>query len=137
MSDRKKTESVLVLLVHDGDDHLVIVRDLKSNQPYRWEFPGGRMLEGESNADAAVRIMQNELNVSIETQAVGRPVAEVPRGGRMVTSVRVNLPEGPAGNIRQFSTDGRHEMKLIDKREVSRFMPRKCDLDLMQIGFRG
>jgi ADP-ribose pyrophosphatase YjhB (NUDIX family) len=137
VSNRTKTEDVVVLLVHDGDDHVVIVRDLQSQQPHKWEFPGGRLFEGESHKDAAVRIMQRELNVYISHDAVGRPVAEVPRGGRMVTSLRVNLPDGPAGNLCRFTADKRHEVMLIEKRELSGYMPRKSDRDLMQIGYRG
>jgi hypothetical protein len=131
-----KTDNVVVVIVHDGDDHLIVVRDLTSRFPTKWEFPGGRILEGETREQAAVRIVKKELGVLVAASAVGQPIARIKRGGRPVTSVRVNLPEGPRGNIPVCNEDRSHEIIIISKRDLVDYMPRKSDRVLLVNGYK-
>ncbi len=136
--EEEKTDEVLVLLVHDGDDHLVLVRDTQSRFPGKWEFPGGRIRLGEDYCAAAIRIARKELGIRIEPGQIGRKfVAEVSRGGRTVRSVRINLPAGPEGDIPVPVPGARHVCSIVPKADIRTYMPRRSDRKLMTNGHRG
>jgi 8-oxo-dGTP diphosphatase len=53
------------LLVREGQV-LVCQRNAAAAFPLRWEFPGGKVEDGESDADALQRELREELSVEIE-----------------------------------------------------------------------
>ena len=53
--EEEKTDEVLVLLVHDGDDHLVLVRDTQSR------FPGNACSSDSATEDDEVKITLRRL----------------------------------------------------------------------------
>jgi 8-oxo-dGTP diphosphatase len=45
---------------------LVVQRSKKMNLPLKWEFPGGKIEEGELEEECIVREIKEELNLDIE-----------------------------------------------------------------------
>jgi 8-oxo-dGTP diphosphatase len=76
-------EVVVGALVRDGRVLLAHRRPDKAAYPDTWDLPGGVMEEGESELDALVRELREELGVEIDVDAVthlcsveARPVRE-------------------------------------------------------------
>ena len=44
---------------------LILQRGEKSEYPFKWEFPGGKLLENEKFDEALIREMKEELNIDI------------------------------------------------------------------------
>ncbi len=45
---------------------LAVQRSAQMDNPLCWEFPGGKLEEGESAADCIIREIKEELNIAIE-----------------------------------------------------------------------
>lgn len=48
------------------DETLVVQRNEDMNLPLKWEFPGGKIEQGESEEECIKREIQEELNIEIE-----------------------------------------------------------------------
>jgi len=77
-------EAVVGILVHEGRI-FVQKRPEGGLMPGLWEFPGGKLREGEAPVEGLEREMREELNIDIR---LGQPLAEVRHG---YTSFRVLL----------------------------------------------
>lgn len=64
-----KTVIVSAALLMEGDKILVTQRKKESSHGLLWEFPGGKVKEGEEPREALRRELKEELNVDVE---VGR-----------------------------------------------------------------
>ncbi|MGH3520440.1 MAG: NUDIX hydrolase [Haloechinothrix sp.] len=64
-------------IVHDGDGRLLLIR--RANEPSRgkWSIPGGRVEQGESDADAVRRELSEETGLEVEPGAL---IGTVTRG---------------------------------------------------------
>jgi 8-oxo-dGTP diphosphatase len=72
---------VAALIVKDGKV-LVCQRTRHQTMPLKWEFPGGKIEEGEQPRDALRRELDEELGIDAEIgQEVSRIVHEYPGGG--------------------------------------------------------
>jgi mutator protein MutT len=68
-SQTSRSEIVVVAALVERDDHFLVTR----RQPGvhlegMWEFPGGKLHDGESHADALRREMLEELDTDVEVQ---------------------------------------------------------------------
>ena len=63
-----------VALVHDAGRILVAQRRPDDTFPGRWEFPGGKLRDGESAEDATVRECREELGCAVRVLAPARVV---------------------------------------------------------------
>jgi 8-oxo-dGTP diphosphatase len=81
--DRSNTERQIVVgvaLVADGR----VLAALRAGTPGGWEFPGGKVEPGETDRQAAVRELREELGVEAE---IGTPLGQQPMGERYLLRV--------------------------------------------------
>lgn len=57
---------VTCAIIFFGDTILVVQRSERMNLPLKWEFPGGKIEEGETEEDCILREIREELNIEIE-----------------------------------------------------------------------
>lgn len=76
-----KTIEVVAAMIQVEDTILVVQRkkDEKAYKSLKWEFPGGKVEEGERPEDAVIREVKEELQLDINPVAsIGRVVYEYP-----------------------------------------------------------
>lgn len=57
---------VTCAIIEFVDKVLVVQRSKKMNLPLKWEFPGGKIEEGEREEECILREIKEELNLDIE-----------------------------------------------------------------------
>ncbi len=67
MADRPRTRVVSAEITKDGD-YLLTQRLPTAVLPLLWEFPGGRVRPGESDAEALVRCVRERVGVRVEVE---------------------------------------------------------------------
>src|SRR6266481_1213356 len=73
---------VVAALILKGDKILACQRTRHQVMPLKWEFPGGKIEEGEQPRDALRRELEEELGIeAVIGDEVARIVHEYPRGG--------------------------------------------------------
>jgi 8-oxo-dGTP diphosphatase len=53
------------IIRNDENEVLVVQRGKKSDHPFKWEFPGGKIMEGESEEECIIREIREELSMDI------------------------------------------------------------------------
>ena len=61
----KKTMWVACAIIEQDDKILAVQRSERMNLPLKWEFPGGKIKQGESPKQCVVREVSEELNLRI------------------------------------------------------------------------
>lgn len=59
---------VVAGIIYKGDKFLIAQRNLKKSQGGLWEFPGGKIEQGESREDALKREIREEFNAEIKVR---------------------------------------------------------------------
>lgn len=57
---------VICAIIEYTDGVLVVQRSSLMKQPLKWEFPGGKLENGESEKECIIREIKEELNIVIE-----------------------------------------------------------------------
>jgi 8-oxo-dGTP diphosphatase len=81
---------VVAALILDGEKLLVCQRTRHQTMPLKWEFPGGKIEEGEQPRDALRRELDEELGIQAEI-------------GDEVSRIRHEYPNGGAVELRFFT----------------------------------
>ena len=69
---------VVAAAIQDSDNRILVVqKGANSSYPFCWEFPGGKVRQGESDEEALIREIKEELNVDIEVMSLLRNVQGV------------------------------------------------------------
>src|SRR5262249_14701370 len=66
--ERRHIRVVGAMLTRGDGRYLITQRPPTSSLPLLWEFPGGRVEEGEGDADALARELREEMSVEIDVQ---------------------------------------------------------------------
>ena len=94
----KMTEVVAAVIVGEGDNegqYLISQRLKESKLGHCWEFPGGKIEPGETQAQCAVRECQEEIGVEIEVLELIRDIPfEYPFGKLMLHFWKCRLLSG-------------------------------------------
>lgn len=56
---------VTCAVIRDGEQYLICQRSEKMKSPLKWEFPGGKVEEGESLEECLLREIKEELDIKI------------------------------------------------------------------------
>lgn len=67
---RRRRLRVVAAVITRGEEILVSLRHPKRSRPSQWEFPGGKLEKGESERQALVREIREELGVRCEVRAL-------------------------------------------------------------------
>jgi 8-oxo-dGTP diphosphatase len=118
---------VAALIVQDGK-LLVCQRTRHQTMPLKWEFPGGKIEEGEQPRDALRRELEEELGI---TATIGDEVArfqhEYPNGGMVELRFYV---------VREFKGELENrifkEIRWAKPKELPRFDFLEADLTLVK-----
>lgn len=62
---RRQIRVVGAMLQNDEGRYLITQRPPKASLPLLWEFPGGRVEEGETDAQALIREIREEMGVEV------------------------------------------------------------------------
>ncbi|MEQ9321041.1 MAG: (deoxy)nucleoside triphosphate pyrophosphohydrolase [Polyangiaceae bacterium] len=94
--DERPTVRVVGAAIVDGPRVLVARRSPAMSSPNRWEFPGGKVEEGETHAEALRRELAEELGVEVVVgEHVGTGRARSAGGDVIVLDVyRATLKQG-------------------------------------------
>ncbi|ABG60339.1 (deoxy)nucleoside triphosphate pyrophosphohydrolase [Cytophaga hutchinsonii] len=60
------TIAVVCAVIKQQDSYFIAQRSAKMKMPLKWEFPGGKVEKGETNAQAIMREMKEEFDVNVE-----------------------------------------------------------------------
>lgn len=59
---------VTAAIIEDGGKILITQRKKGANEELKWEFPGGKLEEGESPEECLIREIKEELGIDIEVE---------------------------------------------------------------------
>jgi 8-oxo-dGTP diphosphatase len=80
---------VVAALIVEGEKLLVCQRTRHQTMPLKWEFPGGKIEEGEQPRDALRRELEEELGIQAEI-------------GDEISRIRHDYPNGGSVELRFF-----------------------------------
>lgn len=83
---------VVAALIVRGDQLLICQRTRHQPMPLKWEFPGGKIEEGEQPQEALRRELEEELGIDAEV-------------GKMVSQLRFHYKNGGAVDLQFFRVD--------------------------------
>ncbi len=63
---RRQIRVVGAMIEKEGGRYLITQRRPQASLPLLWEFPGGRVEEGESDAEALARELREEMEIEVE-----------------------------------------------------------------------
>ena len=110
---RKKATRVVGAIVKEGDKYLCMQR-ARSRYPYiseHWEFPGGKVEKGESDHEALVREIREEMDWDVFV-------------GPKIGTVRCDYPDFSVEITAYLCKGGDGEMKLLEHLD-SRWLTRE------------
>lgn len=62
----KKHIEVVAAVIKSGDTYFAAQRNNKGELALKWEFPGGKIEKGETNEEALIRELKEELEITVD-----------------------------------------------------------------------
>jgi len=59
------TDVTCAIIRNDDNEVLIVRRGEKTDHPFKWEFPGGKTADGETNEECIIREVSEELSMDI------------------------------------------------------------------------
>lgn len=75
---------VTCAILLEGDMVLCAQRSEEMAHPLKWEFPGGKIEEGESPEECLKRELKEELNLDIEIKEAFNPNLHIYQAGKLI-----------------------------------------------------
>ena len=92
---KRRHMNVVAAVIERGDELLISFRHPKGPRPSKWEFPGGKVEAGESEPEALIREMKEELGVTCEIgELVRRIVHPYPDTDVEIAFFKARIVEG-------------------------------------------
>lgn len=118
---------VTCALIFLGNKILVTQRSEKMKLPLKWEFPGGKLEENESEADCIKREILEEINIEIEV------VKQLSNSVYDYGSFKINLIPFIANYVSGEIILSEHkDYKLLDKSELLNLDWAEADLPIVE-----
>ncbi len=111
---KRKIRVVAAQIERDGR-YLITQRKPTSSLPLLWEFPGGRVEEGETDAQALARELLEEMKIEVEVKEASVSVTH--EYAAYVIDFRVYRC-ALAGNVEQIETIGVHDYRWVRPDEL-------------------
>jgi 8-oxo-dGTP diphosphatase len=119
---------VVAALITKGDMVLACQRTRHQVMPLKWEFPGGKIEDGEQPRDALRRELQEELGIeAVIGDEVARIVHEYPGGG----SVELRFFDVPSYKS-EIENRIFREIRWVQRTELTKLDFLEADLTLVQ-----
>lgn len=123
----KKTIHVTCAIIYFQDKILVTQRSERMKLPLKWEFPGGKLEDNESEVDCIKREIKEELNIEIE---VIRKLTNVLHDyGTFIINLIPFVCTHVAGEIKLTE---HKDFKLLDKSELENLDWAAADLPIIE-----
>ncbi|MGZ9676465.1 (deoxy)nucleoside triphosphate pyrophosphohydrolase [Flavobacterium sp. GNP001] len=118
---------VTCALIFLGNKILVTQRSEKMKLPLKWEFPGGKLEENESEADCIKREILEEINIEIEV------LKQLSNSVYDYGSFKINLIPFIANYVSGEIILSEHkDYKLLDKAELLNLDWAEADLPIVE-----
>lgn len=118
---------VTCAIIHFDSKILVTQRSEKMKLPLKWEFPGGKLEEDESEADCIKREVLEEINIEIEVQK------QISNSVYDYGSFKINLIPFIANYVSGEIILSEHkDYKLLDKSELLNLDWAEADLPIVE-----
>lgn len=114
---------VVAAVIERADELLVSLRHPKGPRPSQWEFPGGKVERGESEHQALVREIREELGVRAKIGAlVRRHIHSYPDADVEIAFYRTQIVEGTPHPhaMAEIRWVPRRELETLDFLEADR-----------------
>lgn len=118
---------VTCAIIHFDSKILVTQRSEKMKLPLKWEFPGGKLEEDESEADCIKREVLEEINIEIEVQK------QISNSVYDYGSFKINLIPFIVNYVSGEIILSEHkDYKLLDKSELLNLDWAEADLPIVE-----
>ena len=87
-----RTIRVVAAVIERGGDYLITQRRASAVLPLLWEFPGGRVEDGETDADALRREVKHRLGVEVQP---GQLISFVSHPYEHLSLIHISEPTRP------------------------------------------
>jgi 8-oxo-dGTP diphosphatase len=121
------TINVTCAIIVKDDKILVAQRSERMKLPLKWEFPGGKLEENESEKDCIIREIKEEINIDIEIlKKLSNSIYDY---GTFKINLIPFLAEYVSGEIRLAE---HKEHKLLEKEELLSLDWAEADLPIVE-----
>lgn len=133
------TIAVVCAVIKDNDNYFIAQRSATMKMPLKWEFPGGKVEQGETNSNAIIREIKEEFEIDVDViQEYPYYLHDYPTFTLKLTPIEVSIKGGvmilnehaafkwvPAKELStfDFSEGDINIVKALYKRDVQGILP--------------